>query len=199
MIYNLVWRSPLGKLDLSDCDLQSHYIKSESDRSPVAEALCSELKSIDSKARTEKIRCIVEQYRELLTEDIRHRGADWEQVRKGMPLMDTGAHTVHHHILSYLSPEDSQKEIVQSKRTIEGKIGAEVNSFAYPNGGRADFTDVTKETVKREGFHSAVTSLPGANYPGDDMWELKRIGIGRHQVLQISIYLVNAMPIATFA
>jgi peptidoglycan/xylan/chitin deacetylase (PgdA/CDA1 family) len=47
-------------------------------------------------------------------------------------------------------------------------------TFAYPNGTKADFNNVTKETLKRLGFTCAVTTEFGINEPGADMLELKR-------------------------
>jgi peptidoglycan/xylan/chitin deacetylase (PgdA/CDA1 family) len=178
VIYNLVWQLPSGELDMSDYGLPIYRIEHDRDRSAMADAICAKLKSIDSNSRTEKIQLILSEHGRTLTVSDRYRGTDWEQVRNSKPLMDVGAHTVHHHILSQLAPEDCRAEIARSRHTIEEKIGSEVKFFAYPNGRKTDFTEVTKEIVKQEGFQSAVTSISGVNYPGDDLWELKRIGIG---------------------
>jgi len=90
-----------------------------------------------------------------------------------------GAHTVTHPILSRVSAERARWEIVESKREIEKQIGVTVSTFAYPNGRIGDFDASTKETLKAEGFQSAVTTVFGTNPCPPERWdplELRRGG-----------------------
>jgi peptidoglycan/xylan/chitin deacetylase (PgdA/CDA1 family) len=69
---------------------------------------------------------------------------------------------------------DAQREIAESKRAIEDRLGAPVEGFAYPNGTGADFTEETKSLLRDAGYTHAVTTIPGSNEPGCDLFELRR-------------------------
>ncbi len=100
-----------------------------------------------------------------------------EMCRRGMSF---GAHTVTHPNLPNASPVEAEREIRESKEELEGKLGERVDHFAYPNGrGSAHLTEEVKEQVRRAGFFSAVTSLPGCVCQGDDLLALRRMGVYR--------------------
>jgi peptidoglycan/xylan/chitin deacetylase (PgdA/CDA1 family) len=104
---------------------------------------------------------------------------NWNEVKALAQggLVTIGSHTVSHPILSKLSPEDAALEIADSKRIIEGNIGMPVDFFAYPNGGRMDFTEDNVATVKSSGFSAACTTISGTNRHGDDLFRLQRIDV----------------------
>ena len=49
-------------------------------------------------------------------------------------LVEIGAHTLNHPILSNESDERSEQEILNSINELELLLGSEISSFAYPNG-----------------------------------------------------------------
>lgn len=99
----------------------------------------------------------------------------WEQVREMRGAgISFGAHTVSHPILSRLTREQMRIQIERSSADIVRNIGERPLAFAYPNGGREDFTGVTKELLRNAGFVCAVTTLFGANAYGQDPFELRR-------------------------
>lgn len=83
-----------------------------------------------------------------------------------------------HEILSHLPTNQAREEIILSKQIIEQETGGPVLFFAYPNGRREDFTGETKRLVAEAGLQAALTTIEGLNRRGDDLFELKRIGIG---------------------
>ena len=98
-----------------------------------------------------------------------------------------GAHTRTHPILTRLSLEQAEVEIMESRRRIEARLGHEVNLFAYPNGQPGDFNRQTRDLLARLGFRAAVTLVHGSNLlPGPqtvasacaDPLELRRVYIG---------------------
>jgi peptidoglycan/xylan/chitin deacetylase (PgdA/CDA1 family) len=91
-----------------------------------------------------------------------------------------GAHTVTHPILTSIPLQDAIDEIRNSRRTIEDRLGTPVRTFAYPNGGKEDFSETVKRLLKEEGFVAAVTTLQGNNDGGTDPLELRRYGIWDH-------------------
>ncbi len=102
---------------------------------------------------------------------------NWEEVREMYSAgIRFGAHTVNHPILSKLPLTAVVDEIRESKETIERFLGDRVTTFAYPSGRPQDFNSEIKEIVKQEGFACAVSTVAGANYEGDDLFDLKRVG-----------------------
>jgi peptidoglycan/xylan/chitin deacetylase (PgdA/CDA1 family) len=72
----------------------------------------------------------------------------------GVGLFEIGAHTRHHPNLSYLSVEEQQQEIEESKKTLEGALGLQVKSFSYPHGA---YTQDTVALLQRSGFKASCT------------------------------------------
>jgi peptidoglycan/xylan/chitin deacetylase (PgdA/CDA1 family) len=94
-------------------------------------------------------------------------------------LVEFGAHTMNHRILSLLSPEEQRDEILRSREEVARRTG-ECSLFAYPNGKRGDFTDETVSVVRDAGFAGAVTAMPGLVRGGVDPFRLPRIAVGPH-------------------
>jgi len=105
---------------------------------------------------------------------------DWEDVFESSSscLIDYGAHTVSHEILSNLSETDAEKEILQSKNGIEDKVKDIVNLFAYPNGTLSDFSDEHIQLLKKHGFYGAVSTMSRLNSLTEDPFYLARMCIG---------------------
>jgi peptidoglycan/xylan/chitin deacetylase (PgdA/CDA1 family) len=77
-------------------------------------------------------------------------------------LIDIGAHTVTHARLSSLPPEQQCREITESKRALEERLGHPVASFSYPFGNHADYTADTVRLVREAGFDHACSNFGGA-------------------------------------
>ncbi len=75
------------------------------------------------------------------------------------PLVEIGAHTVTHPVLSTLDAESQKVEIEGSKRTLEDLLGKSVSGFAYPNGMPDDYSWITSEMVKGAGFSHAYSAF----------------------------------------
>jgi protein-tyrosine-phosphatase len=93
-------------------------------------------------------------------------------------LVEFGAHTASHAILSRLDPALQQSEILRSVQAVQELTGLECQMFAYPNGKPCDYTDESVEYLRRIGITTAVTSVPLRNVPGTDPLRLGRYGIG---------------------
>ncbi|HEU4940023.1 MAG TPA: polysaccharide deacetylase family protein [Candidatus Eisenbacteria bacterium] len=116
--------------------------------------------------------------RDLDPEDLSHLPAmmTWDQVRlMAADGITFGAHTVTHPILSRLTLDEAESEIVGSKRRIEEEIRMPVNLFAYPVGRRSDYSPGVLDLVARAGFDAALTTTPAANAIGDDPYLLRRV------------------------
>jgi peptidoglycan/xylan/chitin deacetylase (PgdA/CDA1 family) len=96
----------------------------------------------------------------------------------GTGLIDIGAHTVSHEILTNISLEEAENEIVESKDIIEKYFGGEINLFAYPNGTESDYNDEHVEYLKRNEFVCSVATVSKLNGVEDDRYRLGRMSIG---------------------
>lgn len=89
--------------------------------------------------------------------------------------MQIGAHTVSHPILAGLPRQRAEREIADSKHTLEAVLGAPVTQFAYPNGKPGqDYSPESVELVRSLGFSSAVSTAWGAARLGEDLFQLPR-------------------------
>jgi len=89
--------------------------------------------------------------------------------------IEAGAHTVTHPVLSSLAAINQQREIRDSKRSLEELLGRRVTRFAYPYGSRSDYTAETVRLVAGEGYESACGNFPGFVWRGNDCWQLPRV------------------------
>jgi len=76
-------------------------------------------------------------------------------------LVEIGAHTMTHPVLSALSADAQRWEINKSKQILEEKLELPVTSFAYPFGSRTDYTANTVQLVKNAGFTCACSNFAG--------------------------------------
>ena len=89
-------------------------------------------------------------------------------------LIEIGAHTVTHPMLSALSPQEQMTEIRQSKTDLEDLLGRPVTSFAYPYGSATDYTEESVAAAQRTGFLRACSNFPGVVGRDTDRFQLPR-------------------------
>ena len=76
-------------------------------------------------------------------------------------LVEIGAHTLTHPVLSSLPPDQQEHEIAGSKQRLEALIGKSITSFAYPYGKKIHYTRQTMRTVEANGFACACSNFGG--------------------------------------
>jgi peptidoglycan/xylan/chitin deacetylase (PgdA/CDA1 family) len=109
----------------------------------------------------------------------RHRLLSLEEVSvlaQG-ELIEVGAHTVTHPRLSALPAASQRDEIRGSKARLEEVLNRPVTSFAYPHGGRSDYTAQTVSIVREAGFARACSNFAGVVGPSTDRFQLPRIHV----------------------
>jgi len=86
-----------------------------------------------------------------------------------------GSHTLTHSYLPAVIAEDElKKQIFDSKKLLEKKLGKPVDYFCYPLGG---FTEDIKKLVESAGYRAAFTTNKGPGKLNIDLYGLKRIKI----------------------
>ena len=89
-------------------------------------------------------------------------------------LVEVGAHTMTHPVLSEMPVGNQQTEIRRSKVRLEEILGREVSSFAYPYGTLSDYTPQTVGIVQEAGFASACSNFSGSVHSASNHYELPR-------------------------
>jgi peptidoglycan/xylan/chitin deacetylase (PgdA/CDA1 family) len=99
----------------------------------------------------------------------------WGEVRElKQHGIEFGSHTVNHPWLRELGASAIKDEIVNSKATIEQKLGCKVDSFAYPYAfpqTDRDFTRQLREMLSAAGYKTGVSTIVGrANRHSDPLF-----------------------------
>lgn len=113
----------------------------------------------------------------LTRTDFMPKPLDWREVKAMQERgIEFGSHTITHPMLSHVSPDVARREIGESKRMLEDRLGTAVPYFCYPRG---DLNEAVKRIVREEGYRAACSTLPGLNRTGTDLFELRRTYISR--------------------
>jgi peptidoglycan/xylan/chitin deacetylase (PgdA/CDA1 family) len=101
----------------------------------------------------------------------------WDEVRAlHRDGVDIGSHSRSHAFLrAELGRASLEDEIRGSRTRLEQELGEATLHFAYPNGTRADFCDLSGELVRTAGYRCALTTVPGTVVGGDDPFTLRRL------------------------
>jgi peptidoglycan/xylan/chitin deacetylase (PgdA/CDA1 family) len=168
-------------LDLTDVGFGQYDLSDQKKRICAKEEICRKLKQIKADEKEKIIDKITEEIGSNIDPEIRETfsGLDWGQIQRlyAGGIINFGAHTVNHEILSRLAESDMNREMKESKEIIEKEAGFPVRHFAYPNGTRDDYNDVAKG-IAAQYFDCALTTIEGLNKIGDDLYEIKRINVG---------------------
>jgi peptidoglycan/xylan/chitin deacetylase (PgdA/CDA1 family) len=86
----------------------------------------------------------------------------WNEVKEmAANKIEFGSHTVTHPILANVCEEQLEKELSESKKTIEQQLNKEVLSLAYPVGRKSRFNQLAQTIATKQGFRYAVSYEEG--------------------------------------
>ena len=94
--------------------------------------------------------------------------------------IEFGSHTVTHPKLIGMDWPGVEEELWESRSIIENRLGASVNSFAYPYAfpkAKRDFVPRFRQTLQKTGYRSCATTEVGRQRPADDLLSLKRLPV----------------------
>ncbi|MBI4313536.1 MAG: polysaccharide deacetylase family protein [Candidatus Omnitrophica bacterium] len=115
----------------------------------------------------------------IITQEVGKPGfLTWDQIveldRAGVTI---GSHSIDHPWLPALREEDLRRELVESKRILEEKLGHAVDYFCYPMGAH-DARVI--EAVKSAGYLGASATHPGRLASNTNPYAVKRMRIWKN-------------------
>ncbi|MBI4972832.1 MAG: polysaccharide deacetylase family protein [Candidatus Omnitrophica bacterium] len=116
----------------------------------------------------------------IVNEVARADRLSWDEIRQmqSSGLISFGSHTLGPEPLTDIkSLEEVKKQIFDSKKILEEKLGTPITMFSYPAG---RFNRQIRQLVIDAGYALAVTTSPGKEYPDNDVFALKRIRISEN-------------------
>jgi glycosyltransferase involved in cell wall biosynthesis/peptidoglycan/xylan/chitin deacetylase (PgdA/CDA1 family) len=162
-IVNAIKRSQKLSVDLCSIGMHNYRLHTWQLKYYAAQSITEILKYVTVDTRNQAIEYIVKELNvdhELI--DKTTTLLSWEDIKLMSKYgISFGSHGMSHSILTTMSLPDAEREIDESKRLIEERIGKNVLFFAYPNGHKDDFNEDIAELVKKCGYLGAVTLISG--------------------------------------
>jgi len=108
---------------------------------------------------------------------------DWGMLKEihHSGLVDVESHTLSHFLLSFLTQEEAEKEIFESKKILEEGLGKKVNYLAYPYG---DYNESVVNLVREAGYKLAFSTNPGVDLHSSEQFFLKRVTVSGFDTLE---------------
>jgi peptidoglycan/xylan/chitin deacetylase (PgdA/CDA1 family) len=137
---------------------------------------CNQLRGASAAERTRILESLREERSLEPSGRPTHRTMNEAEVRQLAQggLIEIGAHTASHPLLSSLDNRDQIAEIEASKNDLQQVTQKPVVSFAYPYGGKKDYTRQSVEFVRKAGFLLACSNFPGMIWGSTNRFELPR-------------------------
>lgn len=88
--------------------------------------------------------------------------------------MHVESHSVSHPLLSTVDRARTRRELADSKRILEDRLGKKIGHFALPFG---DSNEFYEEAIQSAGYESGCSSQLGLNEPGTDRFRLRRFAM----------------------
>lgn len=181
-VAHLFYRAPRGTLAIPDiafaADLQD--VKS---RRAAAQRMQHILERVRNGERLEILRQL-----ELLVplapcDDTGISGAlSWAQVREMSEAgIEIGSHAVTHPVLTALDDDALDRELRESRRTIEQNTGKACDVIAYPVGGPRAFDERVTAAARHSGYKLGVSYTSGTNLiRGIEPFAIRRMHVERY-------------------
>lgn len=114
------------------------------------------------------------------------------------PLVEIGSHTVSHPRVSALGPEEARRELTDSRKRLQEKLGLPIKDFAFPYGRLKDCSPRDFEIARLAGYESVSTTTKGLIRSGNSSFVLPRITLnGGHRTLLVpELHMAGATALA---
>jgi len=121
----------------------------------------------------------------------------WEEIKRMhlSGLVTFGSHALGPEpLVNIQSNQEIKRQIFESKKILEQKLGTPVTLFSYPEG---RFTPKIRQLVREAGYQAAVATSISKDYPNDDVFALKRIRISENS-RNLFVFWIESCGIYTF-
>lgn len=160
-------------LDLSSLGLDTWPVADDVQRVATIDRLLERLKYLEPAERQAKVDAIADVVGLPRASDLMMTRQQLRTLRRYG--MSVGGHTIHHPILTSLTPEAARAEIDGGRRELEDVLGEPIRVFAYPNGKPDRDYDASHVRLVRElGFDAAVSTAWGVSDRRSDRFQLRR-------------------------
>jgi peptidoglycan/xylan/chitin deacetylase (PgdA/CDA1 family) len=107
------------------------------------------------------------------------RFMSWQQVDAlaNSAVVTLGSHACSHRPLSKVDAATRRRELDESRRILQARLGREVRTLAYPDGGH---DDATVNDTRAAGYELAFTTIRGNVHAGDAPLRLRRVNIAEY-------------------
>ena len=114
----------------------------------------------------------------------------WGQLREMVAAgMEVGSHSLTHSFVDVLGPADLEREFGESKRMIEGRLGAPVVAASLPRGWGSP---ALAPALAGLGYRAFCTSRVAWWHPGDDALAMPRVAMRRGLEVEDFLAILNA-------
>ena len=105
----------------------------------------------------------------------------WEMLREMKAAgMTIGGHSVTHPVLSRLTPQEQQHEIMECGRRFAQELGEPMHCFSYPVGNTSAFDEISRDSLREAGVAYAFSYYGGYRRFDDwDDYDVRRVAIER--------------------
>lgn len=142
----------------------------------------------------DRIRQVFENYDINIPKKTSELSLTWQQIRAMSkdPLVEIGAHTIHHYALSKLPESVVHNEMQGSRDRIESEIGQKVEHFSYPFGTRKEVGKREFKLAKQCGFKTSTTTSAANIFPEHKnlLEQLPRIAVNQKRDMGNINYLI---------
>lgn len=113
---------------------------------------------------------------------------DWQHLKELVSAgIEIGSHSLTHPYLSKIPEESAKREIEDSKKLLEDKLGIEIKTFCYPYG---DYNQKVRDMVAKAGYLMAFTTKHGSFSKSPNLFEIRRITVFGNDFLLKFIFKV---------
>ncbi|MCP1381851.1 polysaccharide deacetylase family protein [Runella salmonicolor] len=99
-------------------------------------------------------------YAQVMHDPLRYQFMNWGQIqdltKRGHRI---ASHTMTHRVLKFLSAQEKQYELAESKKRLETQLNVSVDILVYPYGSMAEIDNATVSAAKEAGYQTALMNV----------------------------------------
>ena len=105
-------------------------------------------------------------YAQVKHDPLRYQFMNWGQIqdltKRGHRI---ASHTMTHRVLKFLSAEEKQYELAESKKRLETQLNVSVDILVYPYGSMVEIDNATVSTAREAGYQTALMNVQHHSLP----------------------------------